>query len=184
MIPSVDSYPINLKSATIYVAHDYLKRRNVFKVITLSGSEYLFQTVDNESMNEWINSMTDNLPNNEKLIASCSFSSVNQKQQQHQQQNQQQHQQQQQLNNLNDNNRRTSTDSYLGDLTKKHALLNLTNKSLTELIIPNNDSNNTNSDSTPISVLNQQLNKYNEDLFELNTNISPLRTRKGIFFQL
>lgn len=151
------------------MAHDYLKRRNVFKVITLNGSEYLFQTMDNESMNEWINAMTDNSFNNEKQIISSSSSSMNQ---------------QQQLNLLNDNNRRTSADSYLGDISRKQSQQQVSNnskiKSSSELITPNNDSNNTSSDATPLSALNQQLNRYSEDLFELNANISPLRTRKGM----
>lgn len=60
MIPSVDSYPIDLKHSVIQVAYDYTKRKNVFKVNTFSNSEYLFQTCDNESMMEWIKEMRDN----------------------------------------------------------------------------------------------------------------------------
>ena len=60
MIPSVDSYPINLKSSVISVAYDYTKRKNVFKVSTFSNSEYLFQTFDYESMIEWIKAMQEN----------------------------------------------------------------------------------------------------------------------------
>ncbi len=60
MIPSTDSYPIDLKHSIIQVAHDYTKRKCVFKVNTFSNSEYLFQTCDNESMMEWIREMQDN----------------------------------------------------------------------------------------------------------------------------
>ena len=60
MIPSVDSYPIDLKHSVIQVAYDYTKRKNVFKVNTFSNSEYLFQTCDNDSMMEWIKEMRDN----------------------------------------------------------------------------------------------------------------------------
>ena len=60
MIPSVDSYPINLKNSVIDIAYDYTKRKNVFKVSTFSNSEYLFQTFDYESMIEWIKAMQEN----------------------------------------------------------------------------------------------------------------------------
>ena len=71
MIPSVDSYPINLKNSTIDIAYDYTKRKNVFKVNTFSNSEYLFQTIDNDSMLEWIRAMQENStpPDLNKLIA-------------------------------------------------------------------------------------------------------------------
>lgn len=71
MIPSVDSYPINLKNSVIDIAYDYTKRKNVFKVVTFSNSEYLFQTVDNDSMLEWIRAMQENStpPDLDKLLA-------------------------------------------------------------------------------------------------------------------
>jgi hypothetical protein len=71
MIPSVDSYPINLKNATIDIAYDYTKRKNVFKVNTFSNSEYLFQTIDYESMIEWIRAMQENAipPELDKLMS-------------------------------------------------------------------------------------------------------------------
>jgi hypothetical protein len=71
MIPSVDSYPINLKNSTIDIAYDYTKRKNVFKVTTFSNSEYLFQTIDYDSMIEWIKAMQENStpPDLEKLLA-------------------------------------------------------------------------------------------------------------------
>jgi hypothetical protein len=68
MIPSTDSYPINLKNSTIIVATDYTKRKNVFKVITISNSEYMFQTMDNESMQEWIEAMQENSNATDKYL--------------------------------------------------------------------------------------------------------------------
>lgn len=81
MIPSVDSYPIDLKHSVVQVAHDYTKRKNVFKVNTFSNSEYLFQTCDQDAMMDWIREMQDNSlpPDLNKLFAS------------HQRQQQQQH---------------------------------------------------------------------------------------------
>ncbi len=70
MIPSVDAYPINLKNSIIDIAYDYTKRKNVFKINTFSNSEYLFQTIDYESMIEWIRAMQENStpPDLEKLL--------------------------------------------------------------------------------------------------------------------
>lgn len=70
MIPSVDAYPINLKNSIIDIAYDYTKRKNVFKINTFSNSEYLFQTIDHDSMLEWIRAMQENCtpPDLEKLI--------------------------------------------------------------------------------------------------------------------
>ena len=76
MIPSVDSYPINLKNSTISIASDYTKRKNVFKLTTCTNSEYLFQTVDNESMLEWIQAMQEN-SSNDKIITSSSINNNN-----------------------------------------------------------------------------------------------------------
>jgi hypothetical protein len=72
MIPSVDSYPINLKNSIIDIAYDYTKRKNVFKIQTFSNSEYLFQSIDYESMVEWIKAMQENStpPDLEKILKS------------------------------------------------------------------------------------------------------------------
>ena len=59
MVPSVDAYPIDLKRAVICVAHDYTKRKHVFKISTPGNSEYLFQSVDESSMIEWIRAMQE-----------------------------------------------------------------------------------------------------------------------------
>ena len=61
--PSVSSsssgYPIALRASgtQVDVAYDYTKRKNVFKISTPPGSEYLFQTSDHDSMLEWIREM-------------------------------------------------------------------------------------------------------------------------------
>jgi len=60
MIPSLDAYPIDLKHAAVHVAHDYTKRKNVFKVSTFGHSEFLFQSCDHEAMMEWIREMREN----------------------------------------------------------------------------------------------------------------------------
>ena len=76
MVPSVDSYPINLKNSNIDIAYDYSKRKCVFKVITFNNSEYLFQTADNESMMEWIRAMQQNsnaMPNLAKTPSQSNF---------------------------------------------------------------------------------------------------------------
>ena len=38
-----DDQPISIKSSIVDIAHDYTKRKNVFRLITFNGSEYLFQ---------------------------------------------------------------------------------------------------------------------------------------------
>jgi len=84
MIPSTDSYPIDLKHSIIQVAHDYTKRKCVFKVNTFSNSEYLFQTCDTDSMMEWIREMQDNAtpPDLNKLFSMSKFEQQQQQQQQ------------------------------------------------------------------------------------------------------
>jgi hypothetical protein len=77
MIPSTDSYPINLKNSTIIIASDYTKRKNVFKVITVSNSEYMFQTMDNESMIEWVDAMQENSNATDKFLKTNSTNNNN-----------------------------------------------------------------------------------------------------------
>ena len=40
-----DEQPISIKSSIVDIAHDYTKRKNVFRLTTFSGSEFLFQVV-------------------------------------------------------------------------------------------------------------------------------------------
>ena len=37
--------PIPIRGSIIEVAHDYLKKKNVFRLITSHGNEYLFQVI-------------------------------------------------------------------------------------------------------------------------------------------
>merc|ERR1712080_345367 len=36
------------------IAHDYMKRKHVFRLRLADGGEFLFQAVDEEQMNQWI----------------------------------------------------------------------------------------------------------------------------------
>lgn len=40
---SSDEQPISIKSSIVDIAHDYTKRKNVFRMTTFNGSEFLFQ---------------------------------------------------------------------------------------------------------------------------------------------
>lgn len=42
------------------IAHSYTKRKNVFRVKTYNGSEYLFQAEDQEEMLSWIEKIKKN----------------------------------------------------------------------------------------------------------------------------
>lgn len=78
MIPSMDSsYPINIKNSLIDIAYDYTKRKNVFKIRSVN-SEYLFQTIDHDSMLEWIRVMQENSNDSlDKLVTSISNNNNN-----------------------------------------------------------------------------------------------------------
>jgi len=45
---------ISIKLALVDIAYEYVKRKNVFRVNTLSLSEYLFEASDEQSMLHWI----------------------------------------------------------------------------------------------------------------------------------
>nr|CAB3222844.1 rho GTPase-activating protein 21 [Phallusia mammillata] len=49
--------PLNIQGSLVSIAYNYTKRRNVFKVTTGIGSEYLFQAEDRDDMLAWINSI-------------------------------------------------------------------------------------------------------------------------------
>ena len=40
---SSDEQPVSIKSCIVDIAHDYTKRKNVFRMTTFNGSEFLFQ---------------------------------------------------------------------------------------------------------------------------------------------
>ena len=37
--------PINIRGSVVDIAHDYVKRKHVFRLALQSGSEYLFQVI-------------------------------------------------------------------------------------------------------------------------------------------
>ncbi|XP_060566502.1 rho GTPase-activating protein 21-like isoform X4 [Ruditapes philippinarum] len=51
---SYDEQPISIKSCIVDIAHSYTKRKNVFRMKTYNGSEYLFQAEDHDEMISWI----------------------------------------------------------------------------------------------------------------------------------
>ncbi|KAK2561195.1 Rho GTPase-activating protein 21 [Acropora cervicornis] len=55
-----DEQPISIKSSIVDIAHDYTKRKNVFRLTTFSGSEFLFQSDDQDSMMSWIAALQAN----------------------------------------------------------------------------------------------------------------------------
>uniref|UniRef100_A0A1A8FCG9 Spectrin beta chain n=2 Tax=Nothobranchius korthausae TaxID=1143690 RepID=A0A1A8FCG9_9TELE len=54
--------PINLEEAVCEIAHDYKKRKNVFKLRLGDGKEYLFQAKDEAEMSAWIRSILNSIP--------------------------------------------------------------------------------------------------------------------------
>ena len=46
--------PIFIKGSTVDIAYDYTKKKNVFRLTTPAGSEYLFQAEDRPAMLTWI----------------------------------------------------------------------------------------------------------------------------------
>lgn len=49
-----------IKSCSVEIASDYMKKRNVFQVTTASGSKFLFQAEDTESMSSWVKAIQSN----------------------------------------------------------------------------------------------------------------------------
>uniref|UniRef100_A0A8B9KFJ9 Spectrin beta chain n=1 Tax=Astyanax mexicanus TaxID=7994 RepID=A0A8B9KFJ9_ASTMX len=61
-IPYHGEVPISLNEATCEVAHDYKKRKNVFKLRLGDGKEFLFQAKDEAEMSSWIRSIHSSMP--------------------------------------------------------------------------------------------------------------------------
>lgn len=60
LIPlSCDSFPINLHNADVELASDYIKKPRVFKLMTANQSEFLFQAPDTQSLNEWLDVLSE-----------------------------------------------------------------------------------------------------------------------------
>ena len=54
-----EELPISIKSSIIDIAYDYTKKKNVFRLTTYNGSEYLFQAEEQKTMLAWIQAMHD-----------------------------------------------------------------------------------------------------------------------------
>ncbi|XP_056140179.1 spectrin family protein isoform X2 [Lampris incognitus] len=61
-IPYHGEVPISLGEAVCEVAHDYKKRKHVFKLRLGDGKEYLFQAKDEAEMSAWIQSIHCSIP--------------------------------------------------------------------------------------------------------------------------
>ncbi|KAL3831347.1 hypothetical protein ACJMK2_023105 [Sinanodonta woodiana] len=55
-----DDQPISIKSSIVDIAHSYTKKKNVFRLKTYNGSEYLFQADDHDTMLSWIEAIKRN----------------------------------------------------------------------------------------------------------------------------
>eukprot|EP00066_Takifugu_rubripes_P020596 XP_011609862.1 PREDICTED: spectrin beta chain, non-erythrocytic 1-like isoform X1 [Takifugu rubripes] len=61
-IPYHGEVPISLAEAVCEVAHDYKKRKHVFKLRLGDGKEFLFQAKDEAEMSSWIRSILASVP--------------------------------------------------------------------------------------------------------------------------
>ncbi|XP_058446279.1 spectrin beta chain, non-erythrocytic 5 isoform X3 [Malaya genurostris] len=63
--------PVNILNAKCDRAEDYTKKKNVFRLVLLDGSEFLFLTGSRDSMNEWVNKIAFHaaLPPNLQLMS-------------------------------------------------------------------------------------------------------------------
>uniref|UniRef100_A0AAY4D1S4 Spectrin beta chain n=1 Tax=Denticeps clupeoides TaxID=299321 RepID=A0AAY4D1S4_9TELE len=61
-IPYHGEVPISLSEAVCEVAHDYKKRKHVFKLRLGDGKEYLFQSKDEAEMSSWIRAIHISMP--------------------------------------------------------------------------------------------------------------------------
>uniref|UniRef100_A0A3Q2YID1 Spectrin beta, non-erythrocytic 2 n=1 Tax=Hippocampus comes TaxID=109280 RepID=A0A3Q2YID1_HIPCM len=61
-IPYHGEVPISLGEAVCEIAHDYKKRKHVFKLRLGDGKEYLFQAKDEAEMSSWIRSILSSIP--------------------------------------------------------------------------------------------------------------------------
>ncbi|XP_056909730.1 spectrin family protein isoform X1 [Takifugu flavidus] len=61
-IPYHGEVPISLAEAVCEVAHDYKKRKHVFKLRLGDGKEFLFQAKDEAEMSSWIRSILGSVP--------------------------------------------------------------------------------------------------------------------------
>lgn len=64
-IPYHGEVPISLGEATCEIAHDYKKRKHVFKLRLGDGKEFLFQAKDEAEMSSWIRAIHSSMPAND-----------------------------------------------------------------------------------------------------------------------
>ncbi|XP_071812823.1 uncharacterized protein [Apostichopus japonicus] len=50
----VEAHPVDIDQAMVDIAYDYIKKKNVFRLCTVGGSDYLFCVSDKETMLSWI----------------------------------------------------------------------------------------------------------------------------------
>ena len=56
----LEDQPISIKASIADIAYDYTKKKNVFRLTTYNGSEYLFQADDHDVMLQWIRVIQEN----------------------------------------------------------------------------------------------------------------------------
>nr|XP_040222398.2 spectrin beta chain, non-erythrocytic 1 isoform X3 [Anopheles coluzzii]XP_049461127.1 spectrin beta chain, non-erythrocytic 1 isoform X3 [Anopheles coluzzii] len=63
--------PVNILNAKCERAENYTKKKNVFRLVLLDGSEFLFMTNSKESLSEWVNKLAFHaaLPPNLQLLS-------------------------------------------------------------------------------------------------------------------
>ncbi|XP_050965123.1 spectrin family protein isoform X1 [Labeo rohita] len=65
-VPYHGEVPISLSDAVCEVAHDYKKRKHVFKLRLGDGKEFLFQAKDEAEMSSWIRAIQSSLSSSER----------------------------------------------------------------------------------------------------------------------
>ncbi len=73
---SAEDRPISIKASMVDIAYDYTKKKNVFRLSTTTGSEYLIQVSDTKNMLSWITSIQANLAPGGDVSDPCNFQSV------------------------------------------------------------------------------------------------------------
>ncbi|XP_022079935.1 rho GTPase-activating protein 21-like isoform X2 [Acanthaster planci] len=67
---SAEDNPISIKASMVDIAYDYTKKKNVFRLSTSTGSEYLIQVSDTETMLAWITAIQANLtPGGDDIVS-------------------------------------------------------------------------------------------------------------------
>ena len=64
----VYEHPISIQCAFVDIAYDYLKRKNVFRLMTFKYSEYLLEVQSVDEMLQWIKLIQDRGYSNDQVI--------------------------------------------------------------------------------------------------------------------